>query len=785
MVTAVLWAVMSRVLCVVFALALVSPAGAGASDIVYGTTATSLVRFNASTPQTIDATLPLQGLPGGVTLAGLDERPESESLYALGSDARLYRVGKTTGVAELIAAGSLTSTLTGAVAVDFNPSVNRLRVVTSDDLNLRQRPDTGAQVDGDGGTGGVQPDSAINPAGDIAGIAYDRNFLGTTLTTLWGIDAGSDSLIRIGSVDGTPSSPNTGVVTTIGALGRDVTLDADADISPGGVMYASLPSAGGGAPVLASINLTTGAATVIGPIGAPVTQIAVADPPRVMYVHGAGTLIEVPGDAAAAGATAVALQVPGGHTIIGLETRPATGELLALSDQGFVFRVNRVTGALTALGQPGATGPATIDAGFDVNPVTDRARITTVADQNVTLSAFTPPFSSTAGPALAYQVGDANQGQNPNVVATAFSGIAADGTTTGFGIDVGLNSLVKETTAGSGVLQTVRPGVDYSAGAAFDMPATGSAGYAVTRLAESGNAHLVWQDARTVNQTNHEHAVDLGELRVAGVGSANYNGVAIAPYGTASVPATATADEGAGVARVTVARTGGSRGAANVEYDVAAESATAGADVNVASGTVTFEDGEATATIDVPLGNDTAVEGPETFRVTIARPGGAVTLDSDDVTTRVTILSDDPAPPGPGPPGPGPTTTVTTVVQAPPAPDKTRPVGLAAIAAQRLGAVRSSGLRLRLLVSESLTARVVATVDQKTRKRFGLSSTTVTSATTARYAGPQARSLRLRLTAAAKRKLAKARSIKLTVVARLTDAAGNVATVRENITLRR
>ena len=112
-------------------------------------------------------------------------------------------------------------------------------------------------------------------------------------------------------------------------------------------------------------------------------------------------------------------------------------------------------------------------------------------------------------------------------------------------------------------------------------------------------------------------------------------------------------------------------------------------------------------------------------------------------------------------------------------------MGLAAIAAQRLRAVRRSGLRLRLLVSEALRARIVAIVDQKTRRRLGLRSATVTRPTTATYTGPQARRLRLRLTAAAKRRLAKARSVKLTVRATLTDRAGNVATVRERVTLRR
>ncbi len=762
-------------------LALMAPAGASASDIVYGTTATSLVRFNATTPQTIDATLPLQGLPAGVTIAGLDERPESTSLNALGSDGRLYRVGKTTGVAELIAAGSLATPLTGAVAMDFNPTVNRLRIVTSNDHNLRQNPNDGVQVDSDGNPGnGPQPDTSLTAASQVAGIAYDRNNLTSTQTTLFGIDAGTNSLVLIGSIDGSPNSPNGGIVTAVGPIGRDVTLDADLDVARGGTLYASLPSAGAGAPVLARVNATTGAATVVGPIGAPVRHIAVADPPRVIYVHGGGTLVAVPGDAAAAAATAVALQVPGGQTIVGLDTRPSTGELLALSSTGIVYRVNRASGALTAVGQPGGTGPAVADAGFDVNPASDRPRITTVADQNVSLRVFETPFAATTLVALTYSGSDPNFGQNPNVVATAFNALAPDATTTTlFGIDVTFNNLVRESPPESGVLETQRGlGIDFSPAAAFDLPSTGTAGYAVTRIAGAGNAHLIWTDTRGPGFVNQQPTVDLGELRVGGTGSATYNSVAIARYGVASVPSTAVANEGEGVARVIVARAGGNRGAANVEYDVTTGTAT-GADLNVASGTATFEDGESTATIAVPITNDGQIEGAEAFTITLARPGGAVTLNEEELSTRITILSDDPVAPGPGPaqPNPAPTTPLVR--------DTLRPVGLAAIAAQRLRAVRRSGLRLRLLASEALTARVVAVVDQKTRRRLRLKSTTLTKPIRATFTGPQARKLRLRLTAAAKRRLARARSVKLTVRATLTDRAGNVATVRERVTLRR
>lgn len=110
-------------------------------------------------------------------------------------------------------------------------------------------------------------------------------------------------------------------------------------------------------------------------------------------------------------------------------------------------------------------------------------------------------------------------------------------------------------------------------------------------------------------------------MLVAGTPSTVFTGAAIATSGVTGVPDAVTAAESDEVARIVVSRTGG-RGVANVEYDVTAETASAGTDVAVASGTVTFEDGERSTTIEIPLVDDTAAEGPETFRVQLARPGG-------------------------------------------------------------------------------------------------------------------------------------------------------------------
>src|SRR5262249_57841761 len=94
----------------------------------------------------------------------------------------------------------------------------------------------------------------------------DNNFAGSTSTTLYNIDSNFDSLVRQGSPGGTPVSPNTGQLFTIGSLGVDTNENVGFDIAaPTNNAYASMTV--GGVSSLYSINLQTGAATLIGPIG--------------------------------------------------------------------------------------------------------------------------------------------------------------------------------------------------------------------------------------------------------------------------------------------------------------------------------------------------------------------------------------------------------------------------------------------------------------------------------------------------------------------------------------
>ena len=190
---------------------------------------------------------------------------------------------------------------TRASAIDFNPTVDRLRLVNASDTNLRYNPMTFAPVTPADTTlafDALDANAGDNP--EIAGAAYDRNDNdGTTATTLWAIDAGNDALVTIGGVNGAPS-PNGGLMFTVGQLGDmtfDVTNVGGFDISGAGTLgkgaaLAALQLQGETVSKLYSINLNTtgltnqpqGGAKLIGTIagGEVLTAMAIA-PPTVQF----------------------------------------------------------------------------------------------------------------------------------------------------------------------------------------------------------------------------------------------------------------------------------------------------------------------------------------------------------------------------------------------------------------------------------------------------------------------------------------------------------------------
>ena len=83
---------------------------------------------------------------------------------------------------------------------------------------------------------------------------------------------------------------------------------------------------------------------------------------------------------------------------------------------------------------------------------------------------------------------------------------------------------------------------------------------------------------------------------------------------------------GAGTAYLTVLRTNGSSGAVSVNYATVAGTAQPGVDYGAVNGTVTFNDGDTSENIAVPIINNTAVQGSVNLSVIISNPSGGASL---------------------------------------------------------------------------------------------------------------------------------------------------------------
>jgi uncharacterized protein YhfF len=110
-----------------------------------------------------------------------------------------------------------------------------------------------------------------------------------------------------------------------------------------------------------------------------------------------------------------------------------------------------------------------------------------------------------------------------------------------------------------------------------------------------------------------------------------------------SAPTYSVAENGTSVS-INVTRTGGSFGAASVNYATSNGSASAGSDYTEASGTINFADGDAvTKSFTVLISNDVSYEGDETVNLSLSGATGASL--GTPANAVLTITEDDPVPP--------------------------------------------------------------------------------------------------------------------------------------------
>ncbi len=407
----------------VIACGLIAPAVSArtAERTVYVLTSNQQIAlFAEPRPTVLAAALPVVGLAANETLQGIDIRPLNGELYGLAvnpvaNTLQLYHLTmqatqvQATPLASVAgsfvdAGGGVVMLPSSSYDIDFNPQVDRVRVVAGS-LNFRMNPVTGALVDGDfggaaGSVPGVNPDGSINGGTTaVQGAAYTNNRALTTITTLYTLDsAGNQMFIQ--------SPPNTGtqngaLTVTLGGMTVDFNANVGFDIPQGinapganqaatGQAYAALTV--GGNSGLYRIELSTGVATLVTPFnGLSVIDLTVSTAPMGLALSSTGTQlarfeVSVPGTAL----TSTVTSLTAGEKLVGIDGRPATGNAYGLglnftSNTGTLYLLDATSGAATPIGTPGqiafvTAGSAPVDFadtgyGVDFNPMVDRVRV--------------------------------------------------------------------------------------------------------------------------------------------------------------------------------------------------------------------------------------------------------------------------------------------------------------------------------------------------------------------------------------------------------------------------
>lgn len=407
------------------ALGAASPAGAAElGQRAFALDGNALVSFDLRRPSAVTTTA-LTGVSAGDDLVAVAVRPQNTMLYALGVNQtaktyRLYAIARPTNTATPVGAafqftesdGVTVSAPTGTNwGMAFSPTSDRVRVVTNTGRNFRINATTGAGIDTDANAvNGVNSDSAISGAASgVDATAYASPNANAVTSTQYTLASSTDALYL-------QAPPNNGIQThpvplTQGGAPYDVgsakglaflpsaPAPAANDQPIAGTAYAALRT--NGSTHLATIDVTSGAVTDLGPIGtggeglhglAILAERAPGSRPAIALTGNGTTLtrfdVTSPGTTTTQGLNTAT--VTSGESIVGIARRPSTGQYYALginpsNSTGTLYLLDPQSGVLSAVGSASqiafkTSGGATISLSssafaLSFNPTVDRLRV--------------------------------------------------------------------------------------------------------------------------------------------------------------------------------------------------------------------------------------------------------------------------------------------------------------------------------------------------------------------------------------------------------------------------
>jgi hypothetical protein len=533
----------------------------------------SIAAFATSFAPGLEAPLPLLGVAAGETIVSIDRRPQNGFLYGLGfnptaGSVQLYAISTVTGFASPVGASGafvdadgVTPVPVGAGAgttfgIDFNPTVDRVRVVNSAGQNFRMNPNNGAFVDGNAGVAGVNRDGSVNGATTaVQETAYTNSAPGVTVTTQYAVDSTIDAVCI-------QNPPNNGTQTMCQTFSMPVDAVVGFDIAPQvTVATSNAPATGSGVAVLrlggavteslVTIDLTSGTVGTPVQLGSGGIQgLALHSPAPIPFValsaDGAQLVRFTSASPGATTAVAITGIVPG-DALVGVDFRPQTGQLFAFgvndsADTGTLYLVDPQTAVASAVGGAGqvayvdmAGNPvdlpaATAGYGFDFNPTVDRVRVTTntalnfrvnpnngaPVDGNLNLS-VAPPGINTDGLINGLPVG--STGVAGAAYTNSYGQPLGVGFTTQYALDSVSDLLFAQVPPNSGMLVGGVPltvnglKIDFTAVNGFDIPSD------VQVTASNSPANGTAYAALMVGNVQMLYAIDILTGRTTAMGS--------------------------------------------------------------------------------------------------------------------------------------------------------------------------------------------------------------------------------------------------------------------------
>jgi hypothetical protein len=238
---------------------------------------TLMVTFTTDKPQELNWVRLIQGFSGDTTALGLDFRVQDGLMYLLGDKGGIYTVKLPSPPSQpdpvVTKVSQLTVPLYGTnFGVDFNPAVDRLRIVSDTGQNLRHN--LGDHTTTEDAVLSTPP--ALGPTRGVTAAAYTNNDLNAeTATTLFDIGTITDEVLI-------QSPANNGLLAATGKLTVDAAnagFDIYSTLSNGKATasagFATLV-APNGTSTLYSINLLNGTATSLGRFPLPIADLAIS-----------------------------------------------------------------------------------------------------------------------------------------------------------------------------------------------------------------------------------------------------------------------------------------------------------------------------------------------------------------------------------------------------------------------------------------------------------------------------------------------------------------------------